>query len=195
MLTERPPLFHGAKTMLTDLQKRKLTKLFSLYDSDYTGVLVKQDFELMFKKLTNLRGWSKRSPRCIVLEDKLMRQWQGLEAKADTHKNDEVSLSEWFAYYDDVLADTSASPEMIGDLIELVFDVFDQDEDGRINQAEWGQLLAVFNESPVYAPLVFPQLDQDQDGYLSKNEIRGLFINFCYSDDPNEIANQMFGPY
>lgn len=195
MLTERLPPFHGAKTMLTDLQKRKLTKLFSLYDSDYTGVLVKQDFELLFKKLTNLRGWSKRSPRYIVLQEKLMQQWQGLEAKADTHKNAEISLSEWFAYYDDVLADKSACPEMIGDLIELVFDVFDQDEDGQIGQAEWGQLLAVFNESPVYAPLVFPQLDQDQDGYLSKNEMRGLFITFCYSDDPDEAANQMFGPY
>ena len=181
--------------MLTDLQKRKLTKLFSLYDSDYTGVLVKQDFELLFQKLTNLRGWSKRSPRYIVLQEKLMQQWQGLEAKADTHKNAEISLSEWFAYYDDVLADKSACPEMIGDLIELVFDVFDQDEDGQIGQAEWGQLLAVFNESPVYAPLVFPQLDQDQDGYLSKNEMRGLFITFCYSDDPDEAANQMFGPY
>ena len=30
--------------MLTDLQKRKLTKLFSMYDSDYTGVLVKKRF-------------------------------------------------------------------------------------------------------------------------------------------------------
>ena len=84
---------------------------------------------------------------------------------------------------------------MVADLIELVFEVFDQDEDGKVNQAEWGQLLAAFNESPVYAPLVFPSLDQDHDGWLTKGEIRELFINFCYSDDPNEPANQMFGPY
>lgn len=181
--------------MLTDLQKRKLTKLFSMYDSDYTGVLVKKDFELMFKKLSTLRNWSKRSPRYIVLEEKLMRRWQGLEQKADTHDNDQVSLEEWFAYYDELLTDAQASPAMIADLIELVFDVFDQNEDGKINQAEWGQLLAAFNESPVYAPIVFPTLDQDQDGWLTKDEVRGLFINFCYSEDPNEPANQMFGPY
>ncbi|MEL7316354.1 MAG: hypothetical protein AAFN08_15645, partial [Cyanobacteria bacterium J06559_3] len=69
--------------MLTDLQKRKLTKLFSMYDSDYTGTLVKDDFELMFKKLSTLRNWSRRSPRCLVLQDKLMRKWQGLEKKGD----------------------------------------------------------------------------------------------------------------
>jgi len=181
--------------MLTDLQKRKLTKLFSMYDSDYTGVLVKNDFELMFKKLSTLRNWSKRSPRCIVLENKLMKKWQGLREKADTHQNKEVSIDEWLAYYNELLADAKTSSEMIAELIELVFDVFDQDEDGKINQQEWGQLLAAFNESPVYARLVFPALDQDQDGWLTKAEIRELFINFCYSEDPNEPANQMFGPY
>ncbi|MEL6381008.1 MAG: calcium-binding protein [Cyanobacteria bacterium J06626_18] len=181
--------------MLTDLQKRKLTKLFSMYDSDYTGTLVKDDFELMFKKLSTLRNWSRRSPRCLVLQDKLMRKWQGLEKKADTHDNDEISLDEWLAYYDEVLADSKACSEIVSDLIEIIFDVFDQDEDGKVSQAEWGQLLAAFNESPVYAPLVFPSLDKDQDGWLTKTEIRELFHAFCTGDDPNEPANGMFGPY
>jgi Ca2+-binding EF-hand superfamily protein len=181
--------------MLSDLQKRKLTKLFSMYDSDYTGTLVKKDFELLFKKLSTLRNWSKRSPRCIVLENKLMRKWQALRQKADTHQNQEVSIEEWLAYYDEVLADTQACSELVAELIELIFDVFDQDEDGKINQTEWGYLLAAFNESPVYAPLVFPVLDQDQDGWLTKAEIRELFQTFCCSDDPDAPANHMFGPY
>jgi hypothetical protein len=181
--------------MLTDLQKRKLTKLFSMYDSDYTGVLVKKDFELMFKKLSTFRDWSKRSPRCLVLEDTLMRKWQGLEQKADTHHNDEVSIDEWLAYYDEVLADDQACSEVVASLIELIVDVFDRDEDSKVNQADWGHLLAAFNESPVYAPLVFPALDHDQDGWLTKDEIRNLFKRFCAGDDPNDPANHMFGPY
>lgn len=181
--------------MLTDLQKRKLTKLFSMYDSDYTGVLVKADFELMFKKLSTLRNWSRRSPRCLILEDKLMRKWQGLAEKADTAHNQQVSRAEWMAYYDEVLADSKANSEIVESLIELIFDVFDQNEDGRVNQEEWGQLLAAFNESPVYAPLVFPSLDKDQDGWLTKAEITTLFQDFCSSDDPNNPANSMFGPY
>jgi len=181
--------------MLTHFQKRKLTKLFSIFDSDYTGVLVRADFELMYKKLTTLRNWSKRSPRAIVLEDKLLRKWQHLEQKADTHKNDAISIDEWFAYYDEILADADACSNMVGELIELVFDVFDQDEDGKITQAEWGQLLTAFNESPVYAPIVFPALDTDQDGWLTKAEVRAHFINFCYGDTLDDPANQMFGPY
>lgn len=181
--------------MLTDLQIRKLMKLFSMYDSDYTGVLVKKDFELMFKKLSTLRNWSRRSPRCIVLEEKLMQKWKGLEQKADTHDNDQVSIDEWLAYYDEVLSDAKTSAAMVAELIELVFDVFDRDEDGKVNQQEWGELLAVFNESPVYAPLVFPLMDKDGDGWLTKGEIREMFIKFCYSDEPEEPANGMFGPY
>jgi Ca2+-binding EF-hand superfamily protein len=174
--------------MLTDLQQRKLTKLFSMYDSDYTGVLVKKDFELMFDKLSTLRNWSLRSPRCLVLQDKLMRKWQGLEKKADTAHNKQVSRSEWLAYYDDGL-------EEILSLMDLIFDVFDQDEDGKVNQAEWGQLLAAFNESPVYAPLVFPPLDADQDGWLTKAEFLQHFSAFCRSDEADNPANGMFGPH
>lgn len=181
--------------MLTDLQKRKLTKLFSLYDSNYTGVLVKKDFELMFEKLSTLRNWSRRSPRCIVLEDKLMRKWQKLRQKADTHQNKEVSIDEWLVYYDEVLADPQAYAEEIADLMDLIFDVFDSDEDGKINQQEWGHLLAAFNESPVYAPLVFPALDANQDGWLAKEEVLQLFRDFCSGDDPQSSANSMFGPY
>jgi Ca2+-binding EF-hand superfamily protein len=181
--------------MLTALQKRKLTKLFSMFDSDYTGSLIKKDFELLFKRLATLRNWSKRSPRCLVLEEKLMQKWRWLEAKADTHDDDAISLEEWFAYYDEVLADAKACADMVGSLIELIFDVFDQDEDGKIDQAEWGQCLTAFNESPVYASIVFPTIDMDHDGWLTKSEVRSLFINFCYSDEPDEPANQMFGPY
>lgn len=181
--------------MLTDLQKRKLTKLFSLYDSDYTGVLVKKDFELMFQKLSTLRNWSKRSPRYMVLEDKLMRKWQKLRQKADTHHNKEVSIDEWLVYYDEILADSQAYAEEISGLMDLVFDVFDSDEDGKISQQEWGHLLATFNESPVYAPLVFPALDADQDGWLTKDEVLQLFQDFCSGDDPQSPANSMFGPY
>lgn len=181
--------------MLTDLQKRKLTKLFSSYDSDYTGRLVKKDFELMFNKLSTLRNWSLRSPRCLVLQDKLMRKWQGLEKKADTAHNHQISIDEWLAYYDEMLADPQACEAEIAGLMEIVFDVFDHDEDGKVNQEEWGQLLTTFNESPVYAPLVFPGLDSDQDGWLTKGELLRLFHDFCYSDDPNNPANEMFGPY
>lgn len=181
--------------MLSDLQKRKLTKLFSMYDSDYTGVLVKKDFEIMFKKLSKFRNWSKRSPRCIVLEEKLMQKWKGLEKKADTHDNDEISIDEWLAYYEEVLADSKACSEIVAELIELVFDVFDTDDDGKIAEAEWGHLLAAFNESPVYAGKIFPALDSDQDGWLSKSEITDLFNRFCGGDDPDDLANGMFGPY
>lgn len=181
--------------VLTDLQKRKLTKLFSMYDSNYAGILVKDDFELMFKKLSNLRNWSLRSPRCLVLQDKLMRKWEGLAKKADTAHNKQVSRAEWLAYYEDVLADSKACEEEVASLMDLIFDVFDQDEDGKVNQEDWGKLLSAFNESAVYAPLVFPTLDSDQDSWLTKAELMQLFRDFCYSDDPANPANGMFGPF
>ncbi|KAB1984653.1 calcium-binding protein, partial [Haemophilus parainfluenzae] len=38
-------------------------------------------------------------------------------------------------------------------------------------------------------------LDTDQDGWLTKDQVMQLFHDFCYSDDPANPANGMFGPY
>ena len=46
----------------------------------------------------------------------------------------------------------------------------------------------------MYAPLVSPRLDANGDGWLTKAEMLTLFHDFCYSDDPGNPANNMFGP-
>jgi hypothetical protein len=40
--------------MLTDLQIQKLTKFFSMYDTNCDGLLVAHDFEQIVKKLADL---------------------------------------------------------------------------------------------------------------------------------------------
>jgi len=181
--------------MLTELQKRKLTKFFSMYDNRCDGVLICQDFESLIKKIANLKNLGLRSPKYYALQDQLMRKWNDLQNEADVNRDQKVSLEEWLNYYSSVLSDKERYHQTLRSLKATMFDAFDDDNNGKISQQEWAQLLSVYNISPVYAELVFPQLDANHDGFLTKDEMLHLIYDFFYSDDPTAIANSMFGPY
>jgi Ca2+-binding EF-hand superfamily protein len=181
--------------MLTELQKRKLIKFFSMHDANYDGVLVSQDFENLVKKLADIRNWGARSPKYQVLLNKCMQDWKSLKGDADESHDQKVSLEEWLHYYERILSDETKYNQEVRYFIELIFEVFDADEDGKISQQEWAGLLSVYNVSPVYAPLIFPKLDANQDGFLSKEEVLQLIRDFLYSNDLEAPANTMFGPY
>ncbi|MEO0869626.1 MAG: EF-hand domain-containing protein, partial [Cyanobacteria bacterium J06642_11] len=80
-------------------------------------------------------------------------------------------------------------------LMKLIFDVFDDDGDGQMSQAEWAELFQVYNIHPAYAPASFEKLDANNDGVLSREEILALIDDFFCGDDVNSAANSMFGPY
>ncbi|MFP4100041.1 EF-hand domain-containing protein [Coleofasciculus sp.] len=181
--------------MLTKLQTRKLTKFFSMHDAKFDGALAYQDFENIIKRLAALRHWGSRSPRYQLLLNNCNRNWEELKRDADITHNKKVSLEEWLSYYSIILKDEEKYLHNIHFFMELVFEVFDKDEDGKISQTEWAGLLSVYNVSPVYAPRVFPKLDTNQDGFLSKEEVLQLIREFFYSDNPDVPANEMFGPY
>lgn len=185
----------GSKPMLGELQQRKLIKLFSMNDTTFSGSIARQDFETIIKRIAYLRNWSLRSPRYQILNNKYLHNWEALRKKADVAHDQRVSLAEWLAYQEAVMGDRKQYAEEVHALMEVVFDSFDRDEDGKIRQQEWGDFLSVHSISPVYAAQIFPTIDTNQDGFLTKDEVLKLIQEFYYSDNPEDPANFMFGPY
>lgn len=181
--------------MLTEFQKRKLVKLFSMYDTTHNGRLAHQDFEKITKRIIDLRNWSKRSPRCQILIHKYEYKWKRLIEKADKAHNQEISLDEWFNYHDAILNNQTLYQEEVQSLMEIVVEALDDDEDGKLTQQDWGKLLSVYSISPVYAASVFSKLDTDQNGFLTNAEVLQMIFDFYHSDQPEVPANSMFGPY
>jgi Ca2+-binding EF-hand superfamily protein len=181
--------------MLTHFQKRKLIKLFSMYDADRTGYLASKDFENLAKRLAALRGWGGRSPRYRGLLAQLTSNWQELKGQADQDSNHQVDLDEWLAYYEAVLGDAQRYAKRVKTLSQLIFEAFDENGDGVISQPEWAGILRVYNVSPIYASVVFRALDINEDGVLNQLEFLDLLHDFFYSDEEASPANFMFGPY
>lgn len=181
--------------MLTELQIRKLLKLFCMYDGDHNECLVKKDFEKIAVKVAEVKNIGSRSPKVVALKERFLQMWKSLSVKADASGDKKVCLSEWLAYYEDVLNDKEKYLKEVQSLMQLIFEVFDDNGDGQLSQDEWGQLFQVYNVHPAYAPAAFERLDMNGDGFLSRDEILVLIDDFFCGDDVNSAANSMFGPY
>lgn len=181
--------------MLTELQTRKLLKLFCMYDGDRNEYLVKKDFEKIAVKVADVKNIGSRSPKILALKERFLQMWKSLSSQADASGDKKICLSEWLAYYDDVLKDQKKYLKEVQSLMRLIFEVFDDNGDGQLCQAEWKQLFQVFNVHPAYAPNAFQQLDMNGDGFLSRDEMLILIDDFFCGDQVNSVANSMFGPY
>jgi len=192
--------------MLTDFQKRKLMKLFSMYDACNLGVLKISDFEQLAQRLADLRGWQ---PDTIPYEDitsKYLLLWNRMRSEikhkvlsqenieeATTQIRSQVSLEEWFIYYDIVLNDPSYHEETLA-LTETVFTVVDTDESGHLDQQEWANFFRVYNIPVIYVAETFTRIDLDGNGVLTKDEVLTMIKEFYFSNDPEVSGNYMFGP-
>lgn len=178
--------------MLTDIQTRKLTKLFRLYDVNNDGVLRQRDFIALAARLAELQQSSNHHSRILA---HLQQDWSYLCTAADQNQDARITLYEWLTYYDQVLDDIKQYASRVIALVTLLFDAFDQDGDGLISEQEWISLLAVFNVQPIYASSIFLNLDVNQDGVLNQEEVLTLIHDFFYINEPSAPANFIFGPY
>lgn len=181
--------------MLTELQTRKLLKLFCMYDCDRDGVLVCKDFENIANKIATVKNLGARSPKVVMLKERFFQAWKSLLSKADTSGDKKVCLTEWMAYYEYVLGDKDKYFKEVQSLMKLIFEVFDANGDGQLSKEEWAELFQVYSVHPAYAPIAFEQLDMNGDGFLSKDEILVLIDDFFCGDNSASVANAMFGPY
>lgn len=196
--------------MLSELQKRKLTKLFSMYDAQNLGILKLSDFERLAQRLAELRDWK---PDTLPYEDitsKFLLLWNRMRAEIkkktsnpvakqgsfeviDAHARNQIDLEEWFTYYDIVLHDESYRSEILA-FSSSLFSVIDTDGSGNLDKDEWVNFFRVYNIPVVYASETFKKIDRDDDGVLSMEEVLSTMHDFHFSNDPHIPANYMFGP-
>lgn len=181
--------------MLTELQIRKFTKLFTMYDHDNSGLISFTDFDTVTKKVAEYRDWEPNSAKINTLNGKFAYCWIHLKGGIDQNRDQKVSLDEWLNYYEAMLNDTKRHESEINSLVSLIFDVFDVDGDGTISSQEWIDFLAVYNSHRLYAEKTFSRLDINNDGFIAKDEFLKALYEFHYSEEPEALGNSLFIPY
>ncbi|MEM1167940.1 MAG: hypothetical protein AAGJ08_02295 [Cyanobacteria bacterium P01_H01_bin.35] len=73
--------------MLTELQTRKWTRLFQVYDANGNGVVEKDDFEAIFQNVAKARNLTQGTPQYEELHGKFMEDWEHLRKDADKNNS------------------------------------------------------------------------------------------------------------
>lgn len=186
--------------MLDDLQRRKLTHKFRIFDFDGDGRVEASDFRAVVDRLARLRSWEEGSEPVEKLRSEYAEFWKALAAMAEPRDPDRIDLDDWLDYYESALdfEREIAGPDHVTctprSTMGLVFDVLDSDRDGAISRREYREFCSAYRiELPADGD-AFAHLDRDGDGHITRSEMLDLVSDFYFSDDPQAPGNWLFGP-
>lgn len=178
--------------MLSDLQTKKLTRYFQVYDIDDDGRIEKSDFERIVENVKLLHGEGARADQ---LRSAYLNRWDRLRASADMDGDRGIDVDEWLAYWQLALEDDDRFEAEAQAITDRLFSVFDVDEDEEIGRAEFIDFFGVFGLAVTLAGSVFETLDENEDGVVTRDELLKHSRDFYRSDDVETVGNLLFGPY
>jgi Ca2+-binding EF-hand superfamily protein len=182
--------------MLTDLQKRKLTRFFNVWDANGDGVITTEDPKQVAGNLAELQGLKPGSPEHEAFYSGFMLYQNDFLQAVDVDESGSVTLEEWLAYHEEMLQDQQRFEATVLTVIEAMFALMDQDGDGKITLEEyaaWMRGMRIAEQD--ISQRIFSKLDLDGSGSVSKAEMMQLTREFFYSDDPEARGNWVLGPF
>ena len=179
--------------MLTDFQKQKLPKLFSVHDLNRDGRIDRSDFEEYAKRIASSRGWGPGSTEASDLRGRFLAFWGGLGEVGAQHGRSSVTMDDWLEYWDEILGTPGMYDRLATPIARMVFTILDRDGDGSVTADEYAAIYDAAGADRRQASSAFARMDGDQDGRLSVDEIMTLLDQFFRSEDPEAPGNALFG--
>lgn len=181
--------------MVTPLRRRKLARLFTLYDVDRNGFIEQTDFELIAHKTALAMNHQPGSPAYNTLHNQYMAGWIRLAQLGDVDNDRRLTLEEYCAAYDKMLAQPAQFTAMMMGIVSTIIMLLDTDKDGKVSVPEYTAYLMAWGTAATEIAETFHQLDRDRDGYLIADELRQNAEEFFFSEDPAARGNWLVGPF
>lgn len=175
--------------MASELQRRKTAVVFSAMDVDSNGFLDRADFAALTARWTENRGLAPDSEQADRLSSIMMGWWEALLAASDS--DERVTLDEVLRVVDHLAQD----PEPVVATATAMFEAIDENGDGRIDAAEYRQLIETWNGTATDTDEIFHLLDLDGDGHVSEDEFVELWTEFWAGDNANAAGTWVFGRF
>lgn len=172
--------------MASDLQRRKVSGVFSAMDANGDGFLEESDFRALAARWSAVRGPGDHQR----LTDLMLGWWATLLAASDLDRDDKVTLDEVLLVVDEL----PDMPKAVITTADAMFEAIDQNQDGLISASEYRQLIETWTGQTADTDATFPLLDADGDGNLSRSEFASLWFEFWAGDNPSAPGTVVFGP-
>lgn len=180
--------------MLSEFQKRKLTRLFQHHDQDHDGFLTKMDYEGFARRVCELWDYPPGTAEYEAFYAQNVAVWDYVQSVADQDGDKRVSADEFLASYEITLGDETLMDRMVAGYATSAFQLADRDGDGKISREEFLGLVGCYGLAQQPAQKAFSLLDADGTGYLTNERIVEIYRQFL-GDDPDAPGNWLMGPY
>ncbi len=180
--------------MLSEFRRRKLTRFFAVVDADGDGVFTAADTELVAERLARLRGLDPASSEHASFRAGFMYYWQDVRRACDSDVNGRVTLSEWIAYHEVMLADAARFEATAQNSAGLMFALVDADEDGVISPEEYGTWMRAWGMTDDESSAEVLRRINPGGGGLTREAVLERTREFFYSEDPDAPGNWAMGP-
>ena len=84
---------------LTPFQRRKLARMFAVFDLDHDGAIRRSDYTRRVEAVARLRGWTQRSPEYERNLKFALMEWEALCESADIDQDGQVARDEFLLHY------------------------------------------------------------------------------------------------
>ena len=181
--------------MLTDFQRKKLSRLFDVLDTDGNKQLEREDYTRVIANLARIHGWAPGSPPYAQAEELYLTIWDNLQMLADQNSDKKVGLEEFLQFHAQMLNTPELYEQITVGTLDLLFDAFDRDQDGTLSRDDFRDFFDAYGIRGKVADEAFQKLDTSGDGQISKEEALERVKEYYFSDDPNAAGNWLFGRY
>jgi Ca2+-binding EF-hand superfamily protein len=161
--------------VLTDTNRLRVEQYFDKLDSDGDGYIEFTDYDNKVDELCMAAGVPPNSPKAKKVRAQYYSHFNEIAKIIDVDHDGMISKEEWLEKLDTL--PSSLTTENTA-LVDALFDLFDQDGDGKISLGEFDKVAALYGVSRDEYKLVFKRYDTDNSGDLSREEVQKLNADF-----------------
>jgi hypothetical protein len=180
------------RTRPSELQIRKLNKVFLSFDADGDGVIDMLDLTGMAQLYCDAYGVATRSDGWRRIHACAQVMWRAIEQRTGTLDPARLTRQEWIDWmasneYADYVWQAAIPFSM------AAFAMADGDGDGRCQVEEMSAAQRRSGMSEREIRWSFGLLDSDGDGYVTAEEFAQALEEYYFSDDPHAPGNSIAG--
>ncbi|XP_041355242.1 uncharacterized protein LOC121372868 [Gigantopelta aegis] len=197
---------------LTDLQARKQEYIFDLlFDISHDRNLSRQDFNKLQKLMLAVKGLTGRCQQSRSIQNRLAGIWSGLIKSSKNYRKNplqlHLSVFEWLVYWSDVTkaaktcgdwptssVSGEADYQWHHEFIDLMFEIFDTNNDNHIDEEEYCKCLIHFGVPETSCRKAFNtlSLETSKQG-INHQQFKDFWLEFILSDNVSDTGNYLFG--
>jgi hypothetical protein len=177
--------------MLSEMQRRKITRMFRLFDQDSDGQMVWGDYARVSTRLVDAIELPRTTPEGAELLDSYRVEWDEIAGGPDGT----VALDRWLAYRGEQLSVRDAFEVNIAPYILTIATNLDRDRDGVLVRDDLWRYLGLYQMPDADRDLALARLAPPGARPITYVGLEDLVREFYYSNNPEAPGSWFLGPF